>query len=296
VPDLDHLCGWVDHPYRHTLAAQFPRFKQTALHLYEGVTPSKPILLYKAWYEAYSGNEPAYPAQQIGDCVSFGHSHANDLLQAVECILKPGEQSSYRETDTEFVYGASRKVGHMLGNSDGSYGAAAVKAMVTVGTVSREMLGSDGAYSGNRAKSWGRTGPPAAVEQLAAPFKLGAVALLRTTDDMIAALWNGYPCTICSNQGFTMQRDQDGFCRPQGHWGHCMMVAGYRVDRPGFLICQSWGPNTPSGPQVLGQPSFSFWCDVRTMQGIIDQADSWALFHAPDYKRRALPADWSRAA
>ena len=74
-------------------------------------SPASPILLYKAWYDVL-GKDPAYPAQQIGDCVSFGHGHANDLLQCVEIAL--GEPAEFRETDTEFLYAASREVAGIL--------------------------------------------------------------------------------------------------------------------------------------------------------------------------------------
>ena len=69
-----------------------------------------------------------------------------------------GSPIVYRETDTEFLYGASRQVAGILGTNDGSYGAAAVKAMTTIGVVCREMLGTDGTYSGDRAELWGKTG------------------------------------------------------------------------------------------------------------------------------------------
>src|SRR4029077_5943361 len=142
----------------------------------------------------------------------------------------------YRETDTEFIYAASREVAGILGNSDGSYGAAAIKAMTTVGMVSREMLGSEGSYSGERAKEWGRAGPPHDVELKAAPYKLGSAALVSTWDDLVAAITNGYPVTVCTSQGFNLSRDSGGFCGAHGTWGHCMVIGGLRFDRPGACI------------------------------------------------------------
>src|SRR5271165_2864224 len=164
-----HLCGWrgIDDLQR-SFASHFPTLAQSAPHLMEGPAPTDPILLYKAWRDVL-GKDPAYQAQQIGDCVSFGHGHANDLLQCIEIAL--GEPADYRETDTEFIYATSREVAGILGGFDGSYGAAAVKAMTTIGLVSREMLGDQGAYSGKRAKDWGRAGAPAELKSKAAPFK-----------------------------------------------------------------------------------------------------------------------------
>jgi hypothetical protein len=284
------LCGWRGNDTtQQTFARQFPALRQTAPHLFGAPVPTDPILLYKAWSNVL-GKYPDYPAQQIGDCVSFGHGHGNDLLQCIEIGL--GEPAEYRETDTEFIYAASREVAGILGTGDGSYGAAAVKAMTTMGMVSRAMLSADGTYSGDRAQEWGRTGPPPDVETLAAPYKLGSAALVSTWDELVAAITNGYPVTICTDQGFNLTRDSGGFCEAHGTWGHCMLIAGLRFDRSGACIIQSWGPDVPSGPTVLDQPSFSFWAEQRVVESILAEADSWALSKAPAFMKRDLPPAW----
>lgn len=284
------LCGWrgADELQR-AFAGQFSTLAGVAPHLMAAGAPNDPILLYKAWRDVL-GKDPAYPAQQIGDCVSFGHGHGNDLLQCIEISL--GEPAVFQETDTEFIYGMSREVAGILGRQDGSYGAAAVKAMTTVGMVSRVMLGSDGTYSGQRAKSWGLHGPPDSVKSEAGPFKLGSAAQVTTWDELVAAMQNGYPVTICSNQGFTLTRDSEGFCRGRGTWGHCMFIAGVRFDRPGACICQSWGPDCPTGPTALDQPSFSFWADRAVVEHILAEGDSWALSKSPEFEKRELPPAW----
>jgi hypothetical protein len=285
-----HLCGWrgVDDLQR-TFAGHFPTLARSAPHLMGGPAPTDPVLLYKAWRDVLGGY-PAYPAQQIGDCVSFGHGHGNDLLQCVEIGL--GGPAVYQETDTEFIYATSREVAGILGRQDGSYGAAAVKAMTTVGMVSRAMLGGEGAYSGQRAKAWGLSGAPSSIKGEAGSFKLGSSAQVSTWGELVAALRNGYPVTICTAQGFNLTRDGQGFCRMQGRWGHCMFIAGVRFDRPGACIVQSWGPDTPGGPMALDQPSFSFWADRSAIQEILDEGDSWALSRTPAFQRRELPPAW----
>jgi hypothetical protein len=223
--------------------------------------------------------------------VSFGHGHANDLVQCIEIAL--GEPAEYRETDTEFLYASSREAAGILGEPDGSYGAAAVKAMMTIGLVSREMLGAEGSYSGERAGAWGRGGAPAEVKARAAAFTLGAAALVSTWDELVAALAHGYPVTTCTQQGFSLERDARGFCRAEGSWGHCMCLAGVRFDRPGACVLQSWGPRTPSGPLGLDQPSFSFWADRPVIERMLAEGDSWAISRAPEFVRRGLPGRWS---
>lgn len=284
-----HLMGWVDHPARHAVAATLPTLAQAGPDL--EFDPNKTVLLYKCWSEVFAGY-PDYPAQQIGDCVSFGHGHANDLLMTIEAYLGDLEIDSIRRTCTEFLYGESRKVGNMLGRFDGSYGAAAVKAMTTVGMVSYGELEEANlplVYSGSRAKQWGRVGPPDVVESMAGRHKLAGAALLRTVEDLGAAIQNGKPCTICTGYGFNTPRDQQGFCRMRGRWGHCMFVAGYRADRPGYLVIQSWGPDQPQGPLDLDQPSFSFWVEPDDMLRIIDEGDSFALAGSPGFGKVSLP-------
>jgi hypothetical protein len=286
------LGGWLDGPERHQMARAFRPFAQAAPHLMTVPAPGTDILLYKALKEAAGGNYPDYPAQTIGDCVGQGHGHGNDLLQAVEISL--GETTQvWQPTCTEFIYATSREVAGILGRQDGSYGSAAVKAMTTLGMVSRPMLGDHPDYDGNRAKQWGYSGAPADLKAKALAFKLGTAALVGTWDELVAALTNGYPVTICSNQGFTLDRDSQGFCRAKGSWGHCMMIGGVRFDRPGALIFQSWGSDTPSGPTALDQPSYSFWADRAVVERILSAGDSWAIGKTPAFLTRELPTRWT---
>lgn len=290
-----HLMGWngIDDTQR-MLAAQFPALSRAAPHLFGDAPSTEPILLYKAW-RGVLGKDPAYPAQEIGDCCSFGHAHANDLLQCIEIGL--GEGAVYHETDTEALYGMGREISGDLGRQDGSYGAAMVKAMTQWGMASRDMVGKieggdAGTYSGRRAKDWGWHGTPKEVKDAAASYKLGASAQVSTWDELVAALKNGYPVTICSDQGFTLQRDADGFCAARGVWGHCMFIAGARFDREGACIIQSWGAETPGGPLALDQPTFSFWAERRVVERILGQGDSWAISKSPEFEKKELPPAW----
>lgn len=297
--DLSHLGGWIDDPRgraRIESSMDLRSFRDAAPHLIPMFEPTKPIMLYRAWHDVLN-QYPAYPAQQIGDCVSFGHAHANDLRQCVELCVPPISQQTYQETDTEFIYATSREVAGILGSGDGSYGAAAVKAMVTMGMVSRGMLGTDGTYSGKRAKQWGRSGAPDSAKKQAESYKLGSGAKVTDWQSLVAALAWGIPVTICSWRGFSMHRDNQGFCRRSGRWGHCMLIAGVRFDRAGACVVQSWGPNTPDGPTDLDQPDFSFWVEKQTIEAILAEDDSWALNGSPDFEvPRYLPSTWSRSA
>ena len=284
------LCGWLGaDEIQRKHAAEFGRLKSVAPMLFADAAPTEPVLLYKAYAQAL-GQFPNYPAQRIGDCVGFGHGHAHDLLQCVEIGL--GQPLVYQETDTEFIYAASREVAGILSNTDGSYGSAAVKAMTTLGMVSRPMLGPEGTYSGARAKAWGDSGVPPAILSEASPYLLGGAAAVTTWDELVTALSSGYPTTVCCDQGFTMTRDPQGFCERKGRWGHCMAFVAVRFDRPGACVLQSWGPDVPDGPVALGQPDWSFWIDQATVEAMLAEGDSWAISKTPGFEKRQLPPAW----
>lgn len=287
------LCGWIHNPSEVAMALAtmpFPgRFSTAGAHL-AGSGAGQQTLLYKAFKEV-NGDYIPYIAQAIGDCVSFGHGHGTDLVECVQIALGK-KNDAFKQTATEAVYGMARvDVGGERGSySDGAVGAWAAKAISTLGTVSRDVVGP---YDGHRAKEWGARGVPSDVKAKAVDHKVQAVALVTTYEELEDALANGYPVTVCSNQGFALTRDADGFCHPRGHWGHCMLLCGTRTDKPGACIFQSWGPDVPSGPLALDQPPNSFWADRDVVSSMLSMQDSWALSGFEGYPSQPLPSAWT---
>ena len=295
MSDFENLGGWVHRPEEvGRLLATMPRpLFGAASPWLAGSGEGKTTLLYKAFKDVNGGQYIPYAAQAIGDCVSFGHGHGVDLLQAV--MISLGHANfAFKQTATEAVYGMARvDIGGETDYRDGAVGAWAAKAISTLGTVDRDVVGP---YSGQRAKDWGANGVPADVKAKASDHKVKTVSLVSSISELEDALANGYPVTVCSNQGFTMTRDANGFCRPRGSWGHCMLIAGTRADStPGKLIFQSWGPDTPSGPLALDQPPNSFWADNDTVSSMLAMQDSWAMSGFDGYPGLVLPASWSYA-
>ena len=289
-----NLGGWIHDPDevgRQLATLQRPLFAQAAPGL-SGSGTDRTTLLYKAFRDANQGGYLDYPAQTIGDCVSHGFGHGIDLLEAVQITI--GRQRQLlKQTATEAIYGMARvDVGGQLGSySDGAVGAWAAKAVSTLGTVSRDVVGP---YDGHRAKEWGARGVPKAIEALATDHKVATVSLVSTYEELEDALANGYPVPVCSNQGFTLERDADGFCRAKGVWGHCMLIVGVRAgDRPGACIFQSWGPEMPTGPLALDQPPNSFWADRDVVARMLALQDSWALSQFQGYPNQDLPDHWT---
>ena len=288
-----HRDGWLGiDAIQQACASRFPALAAAAPGLVAEAAPapSSPILLYKAWRDVL-GKDPAYPAQQIGDCVSFGHGHANDLLQCIEIAL--GEPAEFRETDTEFIYATSREVAGILGGCDGSYGAAAVKAMTTIGMVSREMLGDQGAYSGRRAKDWGRTGAPADVKSKAAPFKLGSAALVSTWDELVGGPQERLPGDHLLEPGVHAPSRPGRLLRGTGRLG-ALHADRRRAVRPrGRLHPAELGPRRSRRSAGPGPADVLVLGRSPVVERILAAGDSWALSKAPEFVARPLPAHWS---
>jgi len=294
--DFFKLGGWIHNPAeveRALTGMPRPYFAAAAPHL-GGSGAGQTTLLYKAFKDVNGGQYIDYPEQEIGDCVSHGFGHGIDLLEAVQIAIDH-TADAFKQTATEAIYGMARvDIGGQRGSyQDGAVGAWAAQAVTTLGTLSRDVVGP---YDGRRAKQWGASGVPAELEAQAGAHKVQTTSLVTTYSELEDALANGYPVTVCSNQGFTLVRDAQGFCAPQGVWGHCMLIVGVRADqRPGACIFQSWGSSVPSGPLVLDQPPNSFWADRQVVERMLSMQDSWAISKFDGYPSQALPSHWSFA-
>lgn len=249
-----------------------PELKDAAPHFFDARGPPaaassdarEPVLLYRALYAAYKskfGRDWRVGAQGIGDCVSWGWSHGVQILLAIDYVQ--GTSGDFDVVATEAMYGLARVEGAGRtrgGYSDGSYGAAAARAVTKFGVVFRRDYRSIAsaecdlrAYSSSRAKAWGNfgcggSGDNGRLDAEAKKHAVKQVALVTNFDEAAAAIANGYPVPVCSGQGFSSTRDSQGFCAPRGSWSHCMVFIGVRWDRPGLLCLNSWGPNWVRGP------------------------------------------------
>lgn len=283
--------GWVYNPREVSrIMGTLPRpvFASAAAGL-RGSGEGKTVLLSAA-VRSVVGKDIPYPAQQIGCCVGRGFAAGVDILACVE-IAVDKQAEEFQETSHEAIYGLSREIGNFLGpvGQDGSVGAWAAKAVNQHGTVSRNVVGP---YSDRKAGEWGHRGVPADIKSKM-KNKVRTVSLVQTYEEARDSIANGYPVVVCSNRGFTMERDSRGFCKPQGTWNHCMLFMGIRHDIPGLLCMQSWGMDNPRGPMVLDQPSNTFWVEDRVSDDMLGQGDSWALCDFDGYAARELPDSWS---
>lgn len=291
--NIDELCGWVPMPEQVNSILQAhpkPFVAQAAPHLMQGDSAwdgQSDIPLWDMCIKITGENLPAH-RQTIGDCVSHGHGSGLDYLQCIQIVMgkfqgqfKVGEHECY----TEAIYGNMRE-GKGMGNSDGAVGIWAVESLKKHGYPQRKGR----TYDGQRAKQWGRTGTEQSVKAEGSDFKLADYVQVREVREAANLLFNGYPITVCSGQGFSMERDQNGICRPQGSWAHCMLCIGALMinGRLYFVILQSWGKNVPSGPTIKRMPDCSFCCEDTVFQRMLNARDSYALTSIPGFPTQKI--------
>lgn len=226
----------------------------------------------------------------VGSCVAVATASA---LEHLECVqIAAGEPGVYRDVASEVIYGGSRvQVGGGRIRGDGSIGAWAARWVKEYGVVPRGVFGRYDLrqYSVQRCREMGRHGVPAELLALARQHPVLEVARIQSWAEACAAVRRGYPVLVCSDQGFRMERDAEGFCAPRGIWYHAMALIGIRTGaRPGGFLLNSWGDQAHSGPRVPPHaPPAGFWVDAAVLDRMLRQGDSWAFAHLIGFTERS---------
>ncbi len=206
-----------------------------------GYQASRRMMLYEVTRKVLGKDTENY-AQQIGDCVSFGMKNAIEYLQCCE-ILSGGELQTFRKVFPPYLYGTGRVfVGGGRIGGDGSLGSWQAAAVIKYGVLASDESGVPG-YSGSLARQWGRNpGPPQEFVSLAKVHPVQSAAKINNWDEFVQAICNGYPCTIASDVGFTMEARGD-FHEMSGSWAHQMCGIGVDDEHtePYAIIVNSWG-------------------------------------------------------
>jgi hypothetical protein len=293
-----YATGWTFDA--ETVAANLDREKT----LQFGDTPAgkaalgdEDVFLWEAVRKVNNRGPPWYPNVNqgtVGSCVGAGNKHGCDVVQATAIIN--GSRAVWKPASVEAIYGGSRvEVGGGKIRGDGSVGAWAAKWLSDRGgMLPMEKIGNHDltTYSPERAREWGRTGVPDDLEAKAKEHPVKGAALVRSWADVKRAISQGYPVPVCSDQGFTMTRDADGFAKPSGSWAHCMCLIGIRGgSRPGAFCLNSWGDKAHTGPVwPPDAPVAGFWIDAAVVDRMVRQGDSFALSDVVGFPKRRL--DW----
>lgn len=290
--------GWVDDPEQVELVqAQMPyqSFGETEA----GQAVSFDAIPDELWgwelYKLATHGQPWPNTNQgsVGSCVSFGTANAIRFTMAAEIV--EGDPEEVRQPCEEVIYGGSRvEIGGGRLRGDGSIGAWAAQWAVRYGVVARGVYGEYDltTYSETRCRNFGSKGIPTILEDEAKKNPILEVVKITTFKDACVALASGYGIATCSNRGFRMARDAEGFCSPSGSWAHCEAFISYRKGgkRPGLFLQNSWGPNAHSGPTVKPDaPRGGFMVDADVAERMLAYGDSWAFKLFKGYPSKYKP-------
>lgn len=288
-----YVPGWEYRPQEiRAIRSQqpFPRFRDTPAYAVADIPDQ--VFLWEADRKVLGSVLPPKDQGQVGSCVSFGTNTAIRRTMLVE--IANGEPEEFRDIVEEVTYGGSRvEVGGGRIGGDGSVGAWAAEFVKRWGVIERGKHGNYdlSRYSESTCRQFGDRGVPDDIEATVKLHPIQAVTQVATWEEAKAALASGYAIAICSDQGFSMQRDANGVCRPSGSWMHCMALDGYtKIGGKEYgHIENSWGPNAHTGPVGPGDPNIGgFWADAQTIARMLGQDDSWAFASVQGWPARQL--------
>jgi hypothetical protein len=290
--------GWQPNPEAvQAIKAEldFPVFGDTPAGKVDDPLPES-VYMWQKYSKLFGRGPPSRDQGQIGSCVGNGTGTAIDRTLATQIVVANGSPDEYRMASAEVIYGGSRvQIGGGKIRGDGSVGAWAAQFAQKFGYAGQEQVAGYNLtnYSVSTCREFGARGVPAKLLEACKEHLIQDITEVRSWQEAKKALASGYGIAVCSNQGFSTQRDANGVCRPQGQWNHCMCLDGYTVigGKEYGHIENSWGPKSASGPVGPGDPPTSgFWADSGTIGRMLGQNDSWAFSTVKGWPKREI--DW----
>jgi len=171
------------------------------------------------------------------DCVSHGSRNARDIVRAVQILVNKQPHDWFRVSATEPTYGAR---GH---GGAGMSPARASKFERDVGFLYRTSYDPVDLtkYDGPLGARWGKTGVPAAVQTLCRENQVGRISLVRTQEELMDAMFNGYCAHSGQSAAWSPTPDSRGVHPRAGKpWDHDMCIAFYD-DTKEFYPFRVWG-------------------------------------------------------
>lgn len=238
------------------------------------------VRLWVSAKECNGGKHLPNVPQEVGDCSSQGVTNAINYTLAAQ--IGAGAPQEFHRAFPPYNYGIGRvQMGRGVIKGDGcSCGWVAFGAQ-KYGVVP---IGGDGVptYSGNVARQWGKTGPPASLIPLGQEHLIKTVSPVRSAAEVRDAVCNGYGVATGSNVGFLMSLPVvEGrlINRASGSWNHVLAIIGYDGEtykEPLFYILNSWGPDAHGTPPDDSPPG-GFWVRQADVERIVRQKDSFAF-------------------
>jgi hypothetical protein len=281
-------CIWEEHVYDELIrTSKYAYFKDGSRRIKGSgkgklSTPFKSVLKF---------DKQAYIERQTtGDCVSHATRNACDLTRAVEIDVKGEGESWVARGATEAIYGCRGHSGQGM-----SCARAATFVSQTGGVLVRKNypgIADFSRYDGNMGAKWGGRGLPDKVIDVANDHQVRTVSLIKTVEEAMDAIANGYGLSVCSNYGFSNKRDNKGFARKSGSWAHAMAwtACDDTGSEPAFLVQNSWGKwNSGGHPEWGPIPDGSFLIQADVAAGMLRQNGAYAFSDFNGFPPQKLP-------
>ena len=180
--------------------------------------------------------------QTTGDCVSHGSRNARDIARCCRILVNKEPFDYYKRGATEPTYGARGHAGQ------GMSPARASRFERDTGYLVRKKYDPCDLtkYKSKIGQDWGRTGVPEDVKELCNKQKVNHIRLVKTQDDLMDAMINGY-CAHSGQQAAWSATPNSKNVHPRkGSWNHDMCIAGYDDTKEFWpfrvwFIANSWG-------------------------------------------------------
>ena len=295
VPDpagAEAFASGLPHPTLAEAAPDLVRSEPREAHLWPALLKCSP-----QWRRGSQGS--------VGSCVGWGASLGVDLTAACDIVYRNQPEMWSGRTVEASLYGSSRVEARGQSSNRGGDGSTGFHAAKSIRECGALHYGVD--YGGTvipekdkqaRDREWGRDGVPDSLEPFAKLRRCSEVTLATTFEEAAAAVSNGLPVVVCSGVGFSMTRDDQGFCSPGPTWWHCMTFAGVRYGkRPGLLCMNSWGDSNTKGKHYphdipTAVANCSFWVDASVCTRMLSGKDSYVYAGYSGFQVTKIP-DWT---
>jgi len=242
--------------------------------------------------------------QGTGDCVSWGWKHMLDILMIIEILLrgKPEMFKALIRQEAAYAFARVEINGRPDYGGPGTYSAAAFKGAKQFGTLHELDYSDRGGldlrkYSGQRARTWGRTGVPDHMEPIAKEHRVKEGVTVTSSEMAGALIQNGYPLTYCGHTYWGRTRNSDGIATRHSSGAHCMTITGvrYKNDRPWcFFVANTGHGNHCSGPKgPIDMPDVyaqqGAWVENRRIEPVLRRGDCHSVSVYEGFKARELP-------
>lgn len=239
----DGLPGYIQDPRAQDEFFATQRYQHFSEPNIRGMGIGKRAMLYA--YAKQLDAKCFTERQTTGDCTSHAHRNCRDITRAVQILVNHEPHDWFRMGATEPTYGAR---GH---SGQGMSPARAARFERDVGFLARTDypgVVNLTQYDSSIGAKWGGSGVPANVQELCKSNKVGVISLVKSQDELMDALVNGYGA--CSGQYAAWKgesNDKGIYPRAPGGWSHSMAIAFYD-DTKEFYPTRVWGIVNSWGP------------------------------------------------